>query len=106
MKSLISRINLSTILLISYSGYFIYFLTIGNAVNLPLSLILIFLIFLFAFQQYMEHIKKPDPNKALDQKFLDYQKEIEDKLEKLNSKIVNVDISTKMRPISKQKGSW
>jgi hypothetical protein len=28
----------------------------------------------------MEHIKKPDPNEELDQKFLDYQKEIDDKL--------------------------
>jgi len=96
MKNFLSKLNVPLLLLLGYSSYFIYIIN-GALVNLPAALVFVFVVLLYAFQIYMDHIKKPEPHKELEKRWQEHVKDFDDKFEKLNLKIISVNNATQMK---------
>ncbi len=80
------------ILLLIYSGYLVYLIQTGVIITLPIALIFGFLVILYGYQNYMEHIKKPDAHAELEKKWEEYDAEVEKKLEVLRSGITKANM--------------
>jgi len=110
MKNFFRGANFPLFLIAAHLGHISYLHHVGSEISISAALIIGILVLFYGVTMYFEYNEKPDYDKIMEEKYEEFIKGTQEKIERIESKVSSINLTAfnvvKKKPIDKSDIGW